>query len=342
MQEPNQTKPAPSTAVLSPFWADYAAYLLDTLSSDTTTASPTPSRASRPFLSTNTHTAALDFTTAAAAAGLLACTFQNTPTTALNATGSDPGESQPRASAQRAQHSHEFDGCSMRLTAASPFIAFTHELAVISGVDTQPATHPPQDTQHPAGAPTAAAASSTVPAPLLPAAHAAPELLGYMSIVDPRDATLTDEDTGERRTKVATGPLRVHRVYVIRLVVSNPTPEERQLDVIVPRPGGAVAVGGAGFVDTRGYKVAPFACVQHEARFYFPEAGEFAAPVASILRHEKLAQTVRLDTGPTLQVRRRPLDVSKGGILGCFKGDIWLCTRPLRQRSHAGRGHARP
>eukprot|EP00892_Ulva_mutabilis_P008268 jgi/Ulvmu1/5813/UM025_0070.1 len=262
--------------VLSSFWADWAAHLLNTLPGEgdeggsTDTVDAAESKATRLFLSRSIHTAPLDFTTATAAAGLLARAFQNIPTRA----GARAAASTPEPTAAAA---HEFDGCAMRLTAASPLFAFTHEVAV-------------SDTADPSATPDTSADA------------AAPELLGYMSIVDPRDSTITDEATGERRTKVATGPLVVHRTYALRVIVSNPTPDERQLEAVLPLPGGAVALGGAGFVETRGFKVAPFACIQHEVKFYFPEAGEFVAPVASILRRELLSKVVQLGTGTTIQV----------------------------------------
>lgn len=269
---------------LSAFWADFAEYLLDTFSS---AAADSPASAGL-FLSRNIHTAPVDFATAATAAGILSRTFQGFP--AGNCVEPPAMDDPPQ---QRAQHGHAFDGCSLQLTAASPLFAFTHEVAIEDRVhpDTAPGEHPKDR-----------GAASTSASSARPATGMS-ELLGYMCIVDPKDAVYTDASTGERGTKMATGPLLVHRVYTLRVIISNPTADERHVEVLVPCPGGAVAVGGASFVDMRGYRVAPFACVQHEVQFYFPEAGEFEAPVASILRRERLAQTVELNGGAPLQVR---------------------------------------
>lgn len=60
---------------LSAFWADYARWLLARIESDGAAASEPPLAT---FLSANTHTAPLDFTTAVVAMGILASSFDST------------------------------------------------------------------------------------------------------------------------------------------------------------------------------------------------------------------------------------------------------------------------
>lgn len=293
--------------LLSPFWADYAAHLLATSSDRPADVGA----ADRLFLSRNIHTAAVDFTTAAAAAGLIARTFQNiAPAAASRAPSGEPiAEREPRITpaehAQHTKHEHVFDGCCLRLTAASPFFAFTHEVVV------QHLANPEASMPHPIKqtnlASTQAAPPRSTEASADASSAAFSQMLGYMCVLDPKDATITDGSTGERSTKVATGPFLVHRVYTLRVILSNPTADERQVELVVPCPGSAVAVGGASFVDIRAHKVAPFACVQHDVNFYFPEVGEFAAPIASVLRREQLAQTIQLSGSAAMKVCPAPL-----------------------------------
>lgn len=292
--------------LLSPFWADYAAHLL-TASSDR----PTDAGAGgRLFLSHNIHTAAVDFTTAAVAAGLIARTFRSiAPAAASLAPSREPtsaGEAHatPVQQAQHTKHEHVFDGCCLRLTAGSPFFAFTHEVVVQHRVNPEAPT--PNPIKHSDRALTQAAQPHTTAFGPDASSAAFSQMLGYMCVLDPKDAVITDGSTGERSTKVATGPFLVHRVYTLRVILSNPTADERQVEVVVPCPGSAVAVGGASFVDIRAHNVTPFSCVQHEVNFYFPEVGEYVAPIASILRREQLAQTIQLNGGAPMQVCPAP------------------------------------
>ncbi|MAG58323.1 MAG: hypothetical protein CMJ83_18710 [Planctomycetes bacterium] len=81
---------------------------------------------------------------------------------------------------------------------------------------------------------------------------------------------------GERRDKYVTDELLKGVAYGCRVVVTNPTPTPRKLELLMQIPQGAIPVKG-GFVK-RGHpaRIAAFASLTVEYAFYFPTAGSYS------------------------------------------------------------------
>lgn len=164
---------------LSQFWAEYAKWLLAQIDAgaDPATA-PTAT-----FLSPNTHTAPLDFTTAVVATGLLAASFgRRHPETALGSSSSQ--QNLPA-------HSQNYDGCTLNFTAASPVVVFLQEMTVCDDSDDQNATETdaiPHGDEKDAQKGSAVSAQSK-----------AEQLMGYLTLTDPEFPTVENEETGEQQ-----------------------------------------------------------------------------------------------------------------------------------------------
>ncbi len=67
----------------------------------------------------------------------------------------------------------------------------------------------------------------------------------------------------------------VQRVYRGEVVITNPTPKQRTVDVLWQIPSGSLPLNGAAATDSKTLVMEPFAVQRIEYQFYFPAAGEF-------------------------------------------------------------------
>jgi hypothetical protein len=92
---------------------------------------------------------------------------------------------------------------------------------------------------------------------------------------------LRDNDRDEyvanvRRDKYVTGPMLVGVPYVCRVVVSNPTSSERELDLLLQIPRGALPVSRGFFTRSTRLWLGAYATESVEYAFYFPREGRFS------------------------------------------------------------------
>ena len=75
--------------------------------------------------------------------------------------------------------------------------------------------------------------------------------------------------------QVAPDEFLVQTAYRGQIVITNPTPQPRTIDVLWQIPGGSLPLSGSQATDSRSLHLAPFAVERIEYQFYFPFAGQF-------------------------------------------------------------------
>ncbi len=109
-----------------------------------------------------------------------------------------------------------------------------------------------------------------------------------------------------QREKTIQGPLQTGAAYAMRIVLTNPSSQAREVDLLMQIPAGAIALGGQR--ETRGERVvlAAYGTKAIDMVFYFPEPGSFAHyPVQVASGTECIASA----SARTLEVVREPARV---------------------------------
>ncbi|MGV3482777.1 MAG: hypothetical protein ACO1RT_00010 [Planctomycetaceae bacterium] len=86
-----------------------------------------------------------------------------------------------------------------------------------------------------------------------------------------------DEDTSDPQKDVPAAPneFLIHRVYRGEVIVTNPTPKRRTVDVLWQIPEGSIALEGGQATDSKTISLEAFAVQRISYSFYFPQAGNF-------------------------------------------------------------------
>ncbi|MFO0559627.1 MAG: hypothetical protein U0269_16535 [Polyangiales bacterium] len=130
--------------------------------------------------------------------------------------------------------------------------------------------------------------------------------------VDPGDPILIgqrylrDDDRDEyegnvRRDKYVSGPMLVGVAYVCRVVVSNPTSSERELDLLLQIPRGAMPVSNGFLTKSTRLWLGAYATQSIEYAFYFPREGRYSHFGAHVSQRDAL---VAFAEGASLEVLR--------------------------------------
>ncbi|WP_164101567.1 hypothetical protein [Candidatus Laterigemmans baculatus] len=91
----------------------------------------------------------------------------------------------------------------------------------------------------------------------------------------------------ETEVKIAPDEFLTGRAYRGQIVLTNPTPQPRTVDVLWQIPEGSLPVAGSQATDSRTLRVEPFAVAQIQFQFYFPEPGTFTHYPVCISRDGK-------------------------------------------------------
>ncbi len=96
------------------------------------------------------------------------------------------------------------------------------------------------------------------------------------------------DPNSDAETPIAPEEYVVQRVYRGEVVITNPTPKRRTVDVLWQIPSGSLPLNGAASTDSKTLVMDPFAVQRIEYQFYFPAAGEFAHYPATVGADGKL------------------------------------------------------
>jgi hypothetical protein len=87
------------------------------------------------------------------------------------------------------------------------------------------------------------------------------------------DASIDNDPNAD--APIAPEEFVVHRVYRGEVILTNPTPKRRTIDVLWQIPSGSLPLAGGQATDSRTLDIEPFAVQRIEYQFYFPVAGDF-------------------------------------------------------------------
>ncbi len=90
------------------------------------------------------------------------------------------------------------------------------------------------------------------------------------------------DPTQEKEQPIAPEEYVVQRVYRGEVVITNPTPKRRTVDLLWQIPSGSLPLNGAASTDSKTLVMEPFAVQRVEYLFYFPAAGEFTHYPATV------------------------------------------------------------
>ncbi len=109
-------------------------------------------------------------------------------------------------------------------------------------------------------------------------------------LIGQRFESVDEADRNKRRSKslVEPGEFLTGIAYRGQIVVSNPTAEERVVDVFWQIPAGSLPLAGNQITDSRTLRLPPFAVEAVEYQFYFPAAGDFAHYPATVAADQEL------------------------------------------------------
>lgn len=92
----------------------------------------------------------------------------------------------------------------------------------------------------------------------------------------------------EYRDKFVTGEMLVHVVYLVQVVLTNPSSSRQKLQLLMQIPRGALPVSNGFFTKSQHIHLEPYATQSIEVAFYFPAPGQFSHFPAHAAKNQEL------------------------------------------------------
>lgn len=210
------------------------------------------------------------------------------------AAGSSANSSKGRVKGTSLGCSRSLQGSALTLTARGPCLVWVkalHPVAAVSSTDAALAATAAGGAQGqnvlPAGSSTAAAAVAAGTATATATAATVNSVLVVDRLYDPRCASSTDPETGEEVLLALQPsqqqPLLTGQRYCRSVIVTSTAAAERDLQVLVQLPQGAMALDGAVGTISRDIKLLPYTSMSLQQTLYFPQPGVYQqAPVSVV------------------------------------------------------------
>lgn len=90
-----------------------------------------------------------------------------------------------------------------------------------------------------------------------------------------RTGNSDNDPFGANEIKIAPDEFLTNQAYTGQIVLTNPTPQSRTVDVLWQVPAGSLPLAGSQATDSKSVRIEPFEVQRIEYQFYFPAAGTF-------------------------------------------------------------------